>query len=44
MISAGIGVAVIGFGARYILRNAPNLGTKFSEAAKAMPKIDSNVC
>lgn len=43
MIVTGLGLAVLGFGARYVMRTMPKLGEKMAEASKSMPRIDSQV-
>ena len=43
MIVAGLGLATIGFGARYVIRAMPKLGEKMAEASIKMPKLDSKV-
>ncbi|KAF4521487.1 hypothetical protein B566_EDAN001785 [Ephemera danica] len=40
-VIAGLGLAVVGFTGRYILRSAPNLTQKMSEAVKLFPKLDA---
>ena len=40
---AGLGLAIVGFGGRYLLRAMPTLSQKMSEAIKTMPKLDSQV-
>lgn len=42
-VVAGIGIAIVGFGGRYILRTMPALSQKMAEALKTMPKLDSQV-
>ncbi|KAJ9583194.1 hypothetical protein L9F63_022465 [Diploptera punctata] len=41
IIAAGLGLAAIGFAGRYILRAAPGMSQKMSEAMKALPKLDT---
>ncbi|KAF2359126.1 DnaJ domain [Trinorchestia longiramus] len=41
VIVAGLGIAAVGFGARFMLRTIPNLGQKMANAATNMPKLDS---
>ncbi|XP_068216543.1 mitochondrial import inner membrane translocase subunit TIM14-like [Palaemon carinicauda] len=41
MIIAGLGMATIGFGARFVLRTMPNLGKKMADAVGTFPKLDS---
>lgn len=41
MILAGLGLATLGFGARFVLRTMPNLGKKMADAVTNMPKLDS---
>lgn len=43
MILAGLGLATVGFGARFVLRTMPNLGKKMADAVTNMPKLDSKV-
>ncbi|XP_064113176.1 mitochondrial import inner membrane translocase subunit TIM14-like [Macrobrachium nipponense] len=40
MIIAGLGLATIGFGARFVLRTMPTLGKKMADAVGSMPKLD----
>lgn len=40
-ILAGLGLAAIGFTGRYILRRAPQMSQKLSEAMKAFPTAES---
>ncbi|KAK0180015.1 hypothetical protein PV327_005701 [Microctonus hyperodae] len=40
-ILAGMGIAAIGFGGKYIMRSMPTLSKKMSEAFKTLPKLDS---
>ncbi|XP_063974014.1 mitochondrial import inner membrane translocase subunit TIM14 [Diachasmimorpha longicaudata] len=40
-IVAGVGIAIVGFGGRYIIRSMPTLSKKMSEALKSLPKLDS---
>lgn len=37
LVAAGIGLAAVGFAGRYILRHAPGMSQKLSEAMKAFP-------
>ncbi|CAO1419507.1 unnamed protein product [Diamesa hyperborea] len=37
----GLGIAAVGFGGRYILRQIPNASQKMSEAIKNLPKFDA---
>ncbi|XP_076069429.1 mitochondrial import inner membrane translocase subunit TIM14 [Oratosquilla oratoria] len=41
MILAGLGLATIGFGARFIIKQMPTMGQKLAEATKTFPKMDS---
>ncbi|CAL4169919.1 unnamed protein product, partial [Meganyctiphanes norvegica] len=43
IILAGLGLATVGFGARFMLRTIPNLSQKLAEATTgmSMPKMDS---
>ncbi|KAF2368503.1 hypothetical protein FHG87_000755, partial [Trinorchestia longiramus] len=43
VIVAGLGIAAVGFGARFMLRTIPNLGQKMANAATNMPKLDSQM-
>ena len=43
MIIAGLGLATIGFGARFVLRGMPTFGKKMADAVGSMPKLDSKV-
>lgn len=40
MVAAGVGLAVVGFAGRYILRRSPNMAQKMSEAVKTLPNLD----
>ncbi|XP_057325958.1 mitochondrial import inner membrane translocase subunit TIM14 [Microplitis mediator] len=40
-VVAGIGLAVIGFTGRYILKSMPTLSKRMAEAYKTLPKLDS---
>lgn len=42
MVAAGLGLAVLGFGGRYVMRQLPNVAKTMQEAMKSMPKIDGN--
>lgn len=37
----GLGLAVVGYTGRYLLRRAPNITEKFAEAIKSLPSADS---
>jgi len=43
-VTVGLGLAVLGYGGRYIARTAPHLATKFETATKSidfkLPKLD----
>jgi DnaJ family protein C protein 19 len=41
LIMAGLGMAAVGFAGRYAARSMPQLAQKMEQAAKTMPKIDS---
>ena len=41
LVAAGLGLAVVGFTGRYILKKMPQLSQKMAEAVKNMPKLDS---
>ncbi|KAK3876281.1 hypothetical protein Pcinc_018935 [Petrolisthes cinctipes] len=41
MIVAGLGLAAVGFGARFVMRGMPTLGKKMAEAVNSFPKLDS---
>ena len=41
LIAAGIGLAVVGFTGRYILKKMPQLSQKMAEAYKNVPKLNS---
>ncbi|XP_033356865.1 mitochondrial import inner membrane translocase subunit TIM14 [Bombus vosnesenskii] len=41
LIAAGIGLAVVGFTGRYILKRMPQLSQKMAEAYKNVPKLNS---
>lgn len=43
LIAAGLGIAVIGFAGRFVLRQMPHISKTMSEAVKSMPKLDSQV-
>jgi len=40
MILAGLGLATLGFGARFVVRTMPNLGKKMADAVHNIPKLD----
>ncbi|CAG9771328.1 unnamed protein product [Ceutorhynchus assimilis] len=42
VILAGLGLAVVGFGARYALRQLPNATKTFNEAMKNLPKFEES--
>lgn len=42
MILAGLGLAAVGFGARYALRQMPNAAKTFNEAMKNLPKFEES--
>lgn len=44
MIVAGLGLAAVGFGTRYVIRAMPTLGKKMAEAATSIPRLDGKVC
>lgn len=39
----GLGIAALGFGARFVLRTIPAMGQRMAEAATSMPKLDGEV-
>lgn len=41
LIVAGLSLAVVGIGGRYILRNFPRMSQKMAESFKNMPKLDA---
>lgn len=41
VIVAGIGLAVVGFAGRYVLRTMPQMSQKVAEAMKSLPKFDA---
>ncbi|XP_033227049.1 mitochondrial import inner membrane translocase subunit TIM14 isoform X2 [Belonocnema kinseyi] len=41
IVAAGLGLAVVGFTGRFILKRMPILTQKMAEAMKNMPKLDS---
>ena len=43
MILAGLGVAAVGFGARFVIRTIPELGKKMADTVYNAPKLDSKV-
>lgn len=40
MVAAGLGLAVVGFTGRYILRRMPNLATQMEQAMKTLPNLE----
>lgn len=42
VILAGLGLAAVGFGARYVLRQMPNAAKTFNETMKNLPKFDES--
>ncbi|XP_034950903.1 mitochondrial import inner membrane translocase subunit TIM14 [Chelonus insularis] len=40
-VVVGVGLAVVGFTGRYIMRSMPTLSKRMSEAYKTLPKLDS---
>lgn len=42
-IVAGLGLALVGYGGRALLKVAPTMATKVNEVSKMMPKIDTEV-
>lgn len=44
MILAGLGLATLGFGARFVFRTMPALGKKMADAVNGIPKLDGKVC
>ncbi|ENN81553.1 mitochondrial import inner membrane translocase subunit TIM14 [Dendroctonus ponderosae] len=42
VILAGLGLAAVGFGARYALRQMPNAAKTFNEAMKNLPKFEES--
>ncbi|KAG7154938.1 mitochondrial import inner membrane translocase subunit TIM14-like isoform X2 [Homarus americanus] len=40
VILVGLGLATVGFGARFVLRTMPTLGKKMAEAVNGIPKLD----
>lgn len=40
---AGIGLAVVGYAGRFILRKAPNITEQMTKAAEMLPKLDAQV-
>lgn len=42
-IVAGLGLALVGYGGRALLKAAPTMATKVNEVSKMMPKIDTEV-
>ena len=42
-ILAGLGLAAVGFGGRYILRSAPILSNRLNEVLKQIPQMDTEV-
>lgn len=43
IILAGLGLAVVGYGGRALMRQMPNAATKMQEALKNMPKFDAEM-
>lgn len=43
LIVAGLGIAALGFGARFVLRTIPAMGEKMAAAATSMPKLDGEM-
>uniref|UniRef100_A0A2P2HX87 Import inner membrane translocase subunit TIM14-like n=2 Tax=Hirondellea gigas TaxID=1518452 RepID=A0A2P2HX87_9CRUS len=43
LIVAGLGIAALAFGARFMVRTIPNIGQKMAQAATSMPKLDSEM-
>lgn len=43
MILAGLGLATVGFGARFVIRTIPALGKKMADTVYNAPKLDSKV-
>lgn len=43
MILAGLGLATVGFGARFVLKTIPSLGKKMADTVYNAPKLDSKV-
>ncbi|KAF3420853.1 hypothetical protein E2986_11007 [Frieseomelitta varia] len=41
LIAAGVGLAVVGFTGRYILKRMPHLSQRMAEAYKNVPKLNS---
>lgn len=44
LVMAGIGLAVVGYAGRFILRKAPNITEQMTKAAEMLPKLDAQVC
>nr|CAG4650677.1 EOG090X0MNL [Sida crystallina] len=40
-IVAGLGLAIVGFGGRAIMRAAPSVATKLNEVSQMLPKMDA---
>ncbi|XP_059486895.1 mitochondrial import inner membrane translocase subunit TIM14-like [Neocloeon triangulifer] len=40
-VMAGLGLAIVGYTGRYILRRAPNIVEQMSKAAEMLPKLDA---
>ncbi|XP_074113066.1 mitochondrial import inner membrane translocase subunit TIM14 [Cotesia typhae] len=40
-VVAGIGLAIVGFTGRYIVKSMPTLSKKMAEAYKVLPKLDA---
>ncbi|KAG0726480.1 Mitochondrial import inner membrane translocase subunit TIM14 [Chionoecetes opilio] len=43
VILAGLGLATLGFGARFVIRTIPSLGKKMADTVYNPPKLDSKV-
>uniref|UniRef100_A0A182YLJ9 J domain-containing protein n=1 Tax=Anopheles stephensi TaxID=30069 RepID=A0A182YLJ9_ANOST len=43
IILAGLGLAVVGYGGRALMRQMPNAATKMQEALKNLPKFDAEM-
>lgn len=40
MVAVGLGLAVVGFAGRQVLRRTPNMAQRMNEAIKTLPNLD----
>ncbi|CAG7838152.1 unnamed protein product [Allacma fusca] len=43
MVAVGLGVAMVGFAGRYILRRAPNMAESINQAMKSLPNFEEGL-